>query len=72
MTHNPNCDGDHCQTERGQVRVYPLGGSGNLILCAACWAQENRYRRERGQETRNPTDWPQVNWIEAEVYDGAR
>jgi len=68
MTHNPNCDGSHCRHETGQVRVYPLGGGGNLILCAACWAHENQYRYERGRETKAPENWPQVDWATAEVY----
>lgn len=42
---NPNCDGGRCKSATGEVRVYPLGGGGNLILCATCWAYENRYGR---------------------------
>lgn len=68
---NPNCDGAHCREALGEVRVYPLGASGNLILCLACWAAENRYRYERGRETGRPEDWPQVNWWRAEIYSGA-
>jgi hypothetical protein len=62
-----NCDGSgpHSGT---QVRVYPLGAGGNLILCFSCWARENRYRYERGREHGRPEDWPQVNWYEAEIY----
>jgi hypothetical protein len=70
-TQNPNCSGNHCRSTTGEVRVYPLGGGGNLILCIACWAHENRYRFERGRETREPANWPQVDWATAEVYGGA-
>lgn len=65
---NPMCDGAHCRHESGEVRVYPLGGDGNAILCLACFAHENRYRYERGRETQRPEDWPQVNWSTAKVY----
>jgi len=65
---NPNCDGGHCRVTTGQVRVYPLGAGGNLILCESCWKHENRYRLGRGQETREPSNWPQVDWSCAEVY----
>lgn len=65
---NPNCDGQRCTTTTGEVRVYPLGGGGNLILCAACWAHENRYRAARGRETGEPSNWPQMEWPKAEVY----
>ena len=66
--HNPMCDGSHCRSDAGEVRRYSLGAGGNLILCHACWAAENRYRYERGRETRAPENWPQENWYEAEVY----
>ena len=62
-----NCDGSgpHGGSE---VRVYPLGSGGNLILCHRCWAHENRYRYMRGVEHKRPEDWPQVDWAKAEVY----
>jgi hypothetical protein len=66
--HNPNCDGSHCKSETGKVRVYPLGSGGNLILCHACWAHENQYRYNRGLETKQPENWPQENWATAEGY----
>lgn len=66
--HNNNCDGAHCNTSIGEVRVYPLGGGGNLILCHSCWAHENQYNYNRGRETRNPKNWPQKNWFTAKVY----
>ena len=68
MNKNLNCDGGYCQEATSEVRVYPLGGGANLILCHACWAHENRYRHERGREQNRPQDWPQVNWQTAEVY----
>lgn len=68
MTHNPNCDGSHCRMENGAVKIYPLGGGGNLILCLACFAHENRFRYMRGAETKEPSNWPQVDWGCAEVY----
>ncbi len=67
--HNPNCDGDKCATMIGEVRVYPIGGGGNLILCHSCWAHENRYRYQRGRETGEPNNWPQLNWYDAKGYD---
>lgn len=73
--HNPYCDGGHCRSEHGEVRVYPLtprsaDGGSNLILCMACFAYENRYRYERGRETGAPELWPQENWNASEVYSG--
>jgi len=71
MTHNPNCDGAHCQSESGEVRLYRLGGSSNVILCFDCWAHENRCNFERGRETGAPENWPQQNWYAAKVYDAS-
>jgi hypothetical protein len=62
-----NCDGGHCADPRGPVRVYPLGGGGNLILCHSCWAHENRYRHLRAVETKNPDAWPQHDWAKGEL-----
>lgn len=64
------CDGSG--PHRGnQTRVYPLGAGGNLILCSACWDQENRYRAERARETRNLEAWSQEDWDRATVYKSA-
>jgi hypothetical protein len=65
---NWNCDGTHCDVPGSEVRLYPLGGGGNLILCAACWRHENQYRLKRGLETGEPKNWPQENWTAAERY----
>lgn len=63
---NYNCDGSGPHS-RGEVRVYPLGSGGNLILCVSCWVRENKYRFERGKET-NADLWPQENWDTAKKY----
>ena len=65
---NPNCDGSHCHFSDSEVRVYPLGSGGNLILCQTCFAHENRYRHIRSTEYGRPEEWPQVNWAYSEVY----
>jgi hypothetical protein len=66
---NNNCDGGRCTSPNGEVRVYPLGGGGNLILCQSCWAHENKYRFERGKETGEPSNFPQQDWYRAEIYN---
>jgi hypothetical protein len=65
--HNPNCDGDQCVIETGEVRRYALGDNANAILCAFCWMHENRYRYTRGLETGRPAEWPQEDWTKAPV-----
>jgi hypothetical protein len=68
MINNPNCDGSHCREDIGDVRLYPLGGGGNLILCRDCFNHENAYRRARGRETGAPENWPVVEWSTAKRY----
>lgn len=68
---NPNCDNDKCRSATGEVRVYPLGGGGNLILCRACWIHENSYRRSRVADGMEADAYPQENWETAEVYASA-
>jgi hypothetical protein len=67
---NSNCDsqGSSGDCTPGTVRRYPLGGNAGLILCLHHWAQENKYRFNRGRETGRPEDWPQEDWAQGEVY----
>ena len=65
---NPNCDGNHCTEKNGEVKVYPLGAGGNLILCSSCFQHENAYRRVRGKHYGRPEEWPEVDWCMAGKY----
>ena len=69
---NAMCCGSHCASDSGEVRMYPLGGGGNLILCRACFAHENRYRQERARETQALENFPLWDWDKAEIYEGAQ
>jgi len=65
---NWNCDGDKCAMPNSVVRLFPLGGGANLILCLSCALHENRYRQQRATETGNAEAFPQVNWFNCEIY----
>jgi hypothetical protein len=65
MNKNWNCCGDKCTHADGQVRVYPLGGGANLILCRSCFDHENDYRAGRGGQFNG---FPLVAWSTAEPY----
>lgn len=65
---NPYCEGVHCGDPNGEVRKYPLGGDGNLLLCMSCAAFENHMRYIRGRETGQPANFPQVNWFTCVVH----
>jgi len=59
---------DKCGKMHKVVKRYPTGGDGAVLLCFSCWVLENRYRFERGRETGQPENWPQLNWYEAHAY----
>ena len=45
--HNPNCDGAHCTSERGEVRRLPIGGYSGaaVIVCRSCYRAELDHAR---------------------------
>lgn len=61
-----HCDGGGPHSGN-EVRLYPLGGGGNLILCLSCWANENRFRHDMGKHY-NPANFPQHNWYTSKLY----
>lgn len=61
-----HCDGSGPHSGN-EVRLYPLGGDANLILCLSCWAKENRYRHDMGRHY-NSENFPQHNWYTAKLY----
>ena len=63
-----HCDGAGPHGGPHEVRLYPLGGGGNSILCQACAARENQYRYERGIETNMPENWPKADWYQCKIY----
>lgn len=68
---NWNCDNDKCRDPGGQVRVYPLGAGGNLILCRSCWEHENAYRRDRQRDYGQPHAaelFPTPDWERGVIY----
>ena len=68
MAKNYNCDGSHCIKSDSEVRLYPLGGGANLILCKACFRHENDYRHTMERTFQRPDDWPRVDWDKAKPY----
>jgi hypothetical protein len=66
---NPNCDGGHCSLVQGEVRVLPLGGSANLIVCLSCFNHEMAWRQG---EIYRGRDFDLPKWDDLEVYNGAK
>lgn len=67
--HNPQCDGGHCRTATGKVRVLPLGGGANLILCRVCFEHEISWRRERNRALGTAAQFALPAWEALDVYD---
>ena len=65
---NPNCCGDMCISPDGEVRVLPIGGGGNLILCHTCYTIEMTYRRSRNAQMRTPI-FQLPKWDTLKVYE---
>ena len=68
MSNNPMCDGSRCSKDNGEVRIYPTGGGGNMILCYSCWVYENKFNYRRGVETENPQYFAQHDWNKSKIY----
>lgn len=70
-THNPNCDGEHCARDTGEVRVLPTDSEGNAILCRGCFDYEMAFRRERNHELEGANKFDLPTWDSLKVYGEA-
>ena len=68
QTQNPNGDGDKCRKESGEVRLLPLGGGANGILCRACYEYEMAYRGDRNAELSKGCQFDLPAWESLKVY----
>jgi hypothetical protein len=68
MNENPNCCGSGPCSSNPEVRVLPLGGEGNLILCWRCYGNEIRFRRERNEELSKDCQFDLPSWNSLKVY----
>jgi len=63
-----NCDGGGPHRP-GVVKVYPIGGSGNLILCQSCFGHERGFEMDRLKTAQVPnSEWNLPKWEDAKVY----
>lgn len=66
--HNVNCCGSKCLEENGEVRILPLGGRSNLILCHACYVNEMEWRKLVNKATPETSQWPFPAWEDLKRY----
>lgn len=62
-----DCDGSGPHRE-GDVRVLPLTGGANLILCRSCYAREIDWRNERNAQLAVENRYPLPRWDTLEKY----
>ena len=61
---------DHGHQTPHEVRLLPIGGGGNAILCRPHFLEEMLRRKQRN-ETLHPADkWTLPKWESLEVYEG--
>jgi hypothetical protein len=65
---NSMCDGDHCTSANGEVRVLPSGGDSNLILCRQCYLYEIQFRLERNRKLSRECRFKLPAWDDLKVY----
>jgi hypothetical protein len=67
---NTNCCGSGPH-RAGEVRVMPMGGHGNLILCRSCWLSEINWRRRRNAELGEFAQFALPPWDSGKTYEAA-
>ena len=65
---NPNCDSQRCIKEHGEVRVLPIEGSSNVILCKHCFEYEMRWRHGRNKDLSYSCRFDIPKWENLKVY----
>jgi hypothetical protein len=67
---NPNCDGEKCTKAAGEVRLLPIGGSGNAIFCRSCYAHEIKFRRDMNRDRPPIYQYDLPKWKSLKIYEG--
>ena len=66
---NPNCDGQRCKINKGEVRILPAGGDSNIILCRHCFEYEMKWRYERNKELSYACRFDIPKWESLKIYE---
>jgi len=64
----PVCDGDGCRGAKGELRLFPIGPSGNMLLCKPCFDRTMAESRKLNKQGMDLPVWDKFN--EGEVYGG--
>ena len=66
---NDQCDNRWCESANGQVRLLPLPGGANAILCFHCFAYEMRARTRANKDLAGDCRWDIPAWDSLEIYE---
>lgn len=66
MGKNANCDGSHCKSSKGIVKLLPYSSDGNMIFCHSCYIHEIDDRKERIKEG---VPWSLPEWENLKTYE---
>lgn len=58
---------DHGHETRGEIRILPTGGGGNMHVCRAHFDHEIAYRQRRKRELRGGDEWWLPSWESLQV-----
>lgn len=71
--HHPNCDGENCTSNSGEIRALPYCEDGNLLLCHACYLVEIEDRQIHNRTHCLPDDtcltWNCPSWESLTIYE---
>lgn len=66
---NPNCDHWYCAGPDTEVRILPLPGGANAILCSSCFMHEMNWQRLRNQTLAVDARFPLPLWQDLEKIE---
>jgi hypothetical protein len=65
---NWNCDGSGPHVANGEVRILPLDGGANAILCGRCFTREIKWRRLRNITLVGDQKFDLPKWKTLQIY----
>lgn len=66
---NYNCDNDYCKYANGEIRVLPIGGDSNALLCKACYEHEILFRRDLNEDLGDSFKFKLPAWEDLKIYE---
>lgn len=67
--HNPNCDGNYCDSENSEVKILETGAYSGFILCKNCFEREMLWRWNMNSILPLDSRFQIKKWEELEAYE---